>query len=228
MIRKSIYKFPIANILILFTLFALTACGSSNSPSSRDRSEGTVYHDGENLSLSLSSPGFLAQAALCSNTLKAEAAIGGGSPYSLTVDPYTNGISGTIPDISAGTHNLAITYFVYTSGKVVLCTFSTQVTVIAGQATNVQISDTDLNRNHDSDYDGYTNLAEVRMCFNPLSAASFPPGESPHVVVGNGTTSRFLSSTNYNMSVVVGSTLAGTASSGNYRVITSFYGRDHE
>ena len=224
MVTKSIQRFVISACSILFVVVALISCGDHNSPSSDD--QGSVSHDGTNMTIDFPVPGYLASSAAVIVSLQAQATIDGGNPYDLNVDPGTNQISGIITGVAAGTHELVITYFVSTAGgDVVLCRYSTQVTVNPGETTYVTILDTDLDRNIDDDQDGYTNIAELRIGTDPLDAYDFPAGESPHVLCGNGTTGS-LSSTNFNLSVVLGSGVAGMASSANYMVIVSFSGHE--
>ncbi len=215
MVAKSIQRLIFSVFSILFVVVALTSCGDTDG-------QGSVSHDGTNLTIDFPVPKFLAYSAI--NLLQAQATIDGGSPHALTVDPGTNQISGTITGVSSGTHDLVMTYFVSTSGgDVVLCTYSTQVTVNPGQTTYVAILDTDLDRNIDDDQDGYTNLAEVRIGTDPLDDSDFPAGDPPYVLCGNGIT-EIVSSANFNLTVVVGSAVAGTTSSNNYRVIVTFAG----
>lgn len=221
MVTKSIQKFVISVFSILFVVAALTCCGD-NSSSSDD--QGAVSHDGTNMTIDFPVPRYLAASATVIDSLQSQATIDGGRPYDLNVDPVTNQISGTITGVASGTHDLVITYFVsIPGGDVVLCTYSTQVTVNPGQTTYVTILDRDLYRNIDDDQDGYTNLAEVRIGTDPLNAYDVPAGESPYVLCGNGTT-EIVESTNFNIAAVVGSTVAGTAESINYMVIVSFTG----
>lgn len=194
----------------------LTSCGDINSSSSDH--QGLVSHDGTNLALEFPLPRYLAYFASI-DSLQAQAIIDEGNPYPLMVDQNTNQISGTITGVPSGDHDLIINYFISTAGgKVILCKYSTQVTVNAGKSTYVEILDKDLDRNLDDDHDGYTNLAEVRIKTDPLDASDIPAGESPFVICGNGRTQN-LSSANFHIEAVVGSTLAGTTSSHNYRVI---------
>ncbi len=220
MATKSIQKFIVSIFFILFVIIAITSCGDIDSLSSDG--QGSVSHDGTNLAIDFPVPEFLR--APTNNSLQAQATIDGGNPYSLDVDPDTNQVSGTITEVSLGDHDLVLTYFVSISGSdVVLCTYSTQVNVNPGQTTTLTIADTDLDRNIDDDQDGYTNLAEVRIGTDPLDDSDFPAGDPPYVLCGNGTTG-IVSSANFNLTAIVSPSVAGTASSTNYRVIVSFNG----
>ena len=221
MATKSIQRFIISVCSILFTVVALVSCGEDNSSSSDN--QGSVSHDGTSMTIDFPVPGYLASSAVI-ESLQAQATIDGGSPYALDVDPVTNQISGTISGVASGTHELVITYFVSTAGgDVVLCTYATEVTVNPGETTYVTIVDADLDRNIDDDQDGYTNLAEFRIGTDALDAYDVPGGESPYVLCGNETT-QSVSSKSFNLSVVVGSAVAGTASSDNHMIIVSFTG----
>ena len=221
MVTKSIQKFIASVFPFLFVVVALTSCGDISSSSD---DQGSVSHDGTNLTLDFPVPAYLASSATVIDSLQAQATIDGGNPYDLDVDLDNNRISGSITGVASGTHDLVITYLVSTpGGDVVLCTYSTQVTVTPGQTTYVTILDVDLDRNIDDDQGGYTNLAEVRIGTDPLDASDVPAGESPYVLCGNGATI-MVSSTNFNLTAVVGSAVAGKASSTNYTVIVSFSG----
>lgn len=219
MATKSIQKFIVSVFSILLVIVALNSCGDNSSSSGE---QGIVSHDGTNLSVDFPVPEFLSPTAIAG--LQCQATIDGGAPYPLTVDLVTNAVSGTITGVSAGAHVLGLTYFVSILGvDVVLCNYSGPVTVYANQTTTVTVLDTDLDRNIDDDQDGYTNLAEVRIGTDPLDPADFPVGESPYVLCGNGTTGT-ASSAGFNASVVVGSTVAGSASSTDYWVRVTYSG----
>jgi hypothetical protein len=207
---------------LLAISLALLAGQSCSDGSSTSQNSGGVSHDGTNMSIKMYAPPVIA--ALAITNLQAEAIIDENEPHSLTVDPLTNTISGTIPGVPVGMHDLQVRYFVSLSGNVVvLCTFSTQVDVVAGQSNPVTITDDDLIRNIDDDYDGYTNLAEVRSGTDPLSPYDFPGGGSPIVLAGGGIVQK-TSSQSYTIRQIVGSAVAGNASSANYEVIVSYIG----
>ncbi|UCH82018.1 MAG: hypothetical protein JSW20_05165 [Nitrospiraceae bacterium] len=170
MISKTTRALPVFLCFIFVIIFL--SCGTDTS--SKNDAHGTFRADGNGLAMSFSSPGDLASAVIGFYDLQAEATVNGGSPYPLNVNQETNEISGTIPDISPGTYTLQVTYFVFTSEKVILCTFTKDVTVTASQQSNVIIGDADLNRNYDNDNDSFTNLEEIREKTDPLDSDSHP------------------------------------------------------
>ena len=204
---------------VCFTLVFLFSCSGNDSSSTA--SSGVVSHDGTNMSIRMYAPSAIA--ALAIDGLHAEAVVDG-TVHSLKVDSVTNTVSGTIERVPVGEHNLQVNYFVTLSEKpVVLCRFSTTVVVKAGQETPVTIPDEALDKNFDEDKDGYTNLAEVRSGTNPLSNLDFPGGGSPIVIAGGGIT-QTTTSQNYTIKQIVGSAVAGSASSASYEVIVPFVG----
>ena len=201
-------------------LVSLLSC-SGNDPGSTGNN-GLVSHDGTNMIVKLSAPSSIA--ALAISNLSARVVIDGAREYDLYVNPTTNAVSGTISGVFTGNHDLEVIYFVMMSNiEVVLCNYSTQVNVVAGESTSVTILDAALNRNIDDDDDGYTNLAEVRLGTNPLSDLDFPVGGFPLIIAGNGMI-QTSSSENYTVKQIVGAAIAGTTSSDSYKIIVSFAG----
>jgi len=128
----------------------------------------------------------MALTGLSVNNLSAKVSIDGNPPIALVVNP-DNTVSGEIPNVKAGPHQLIITYFVLESGLPVNLAIAVKdVNVIANGTTRVDISESDLNRNIDDDRDGYTNLAEIRIGTLALDKFDSPGGESPLYVVSNG------------------------------------------
>lgn len=213
----KVYKCIVSVFSFFLIIVALYAC--SDNPSSSD-SQGLISHDGSGLSLTFTPPKFLAASMI--PDLQCYATIDGTGHHPLIVDSSSDTVSGTITDVSAGTHLLGLTYFVSILGNdLVLCTYSNSISVYVNQTTTVDVIDTELNRNHDDDNDGYTNLAEIRIGTDALNRADIPAGESPFVMCGNGTTGT-ASSASYNAAVVIGPTAAGSASSAEYRVIVTY------
>ncbi len=159
-------------LLYCILTIILLSCGTETSSSKNDI-HGTVHPDGNGLAMVFASPGDLANTLIGGYMLQAEATVNG-ETYPLDVHPDTNEISGTIPDISAGTHSIQVTYFISTTEKIILCTFSKDVTVTAGQQSDVIIGDSDLNRNYHNDTDGYTNLDEIKENTDPLNSDDYP------------------------------------------------------
>jgi hypothetical protein len=215
------YRIILLLIIVCYVLIFVIAC---DGDSASTKSDGSVWYDGTDVSVNLFTPTSIA--ALTIDNLYAQVTIDGTSTYPLNVDLITNEVSGTITGVSAGTHDLEITYYVILSGvNVVLCSSSTQVTVNTGQTSSVTIQDSDLDRNIDDDDDGYTNLAEVRIGTNPLSPLDVPGGGLPRVICGDGMIQK-VSSGNYTIKLIVGSSMAESVSSTNYKAIVPYIGYD--
>lgn len=208
--------------VICMGLIVLYGC-SGNDPS-KVESNGLVTHDGTNMNLEFTAPNMISVLAI--PDLSARATLDGTEDYNLFVNPSTNAVSGTITNVSIGSHSLEVIYYVTMSSvEVILCSFSTQLNVVAGQSTQITILDDDLDRNMDNDGDGYTNLAEVRLGTNPLSRFDFPATSNPIIMAGDGMT-QTSSSTNFTVKQTIGSAIAGTAASSSYTVIVSYTGDD--
>ena len=215
------YRNILLLIIVCYVLIFVIACDGDSASTKRD---GSIWYDGTDVSVNLFTPASIA--ALTIDNLYAQVTIDGTSIHPLNVDLITNEVSGTITGVSAGTHDLELTYYVILSDvNVVLCNYSTQITVNSGQSSTVTILDNDLDRNIDDDEDGYTNLAEVRMGKNPLSSLDVPEGGLPLIICGNGMIQK-ASSTNYTLKQIVGSAMVAHASSTNFEVIVPFIGYD--
>lgn len=215
--------FRFATVVFIFcVIFTLISCGGDSASSEVKGNKGQSSHQTTTMGIRFSAPQFLK--AFMIKGLQCHAALDDGAPIALTVNPVDNTVSGTIKNIPPNTYMLKLTYFISIAGDdIMLCTHSSTITVNAGQTTTVTIPERELDRNHDSDYDGYTNLAEVRIGTNALDSASFPDCESPFVQFANGVADAAVSE-NYNASVVVGSPLAGTTASADFRVFVSHTG----
>jgi hypothetical protein len=167
MATNSVQKIVVTVCFIFFVVVAMTSCSDTSSSSDR----------ATRMDLSFPVQMSLANSNAVIDSLQAYVTIDGGNPYQLTVDPTTSQVSGTISGVSAGDHDLVITYYVESpqgSGEeVILATCSNTVTVIAGQAAEVAVTDDDLNRDYDDDNDGVTNLDEVRTGTDPLDPNSY-------------------------------------------------------
>jgi hypothetical protein len=199
-------------ILMSFVLIMVVACDNTQQPD-------TVSHNGKNMQVNLTLPQSLAAAAIAD--LLAYATVDGGARHKLTVDPITNTVSGEIPGVEAGTHELKIIYYVIRSQlETMLATVTKTVSVSSGKRTPVDVADDDLDRNIDTDGDGFTNLAEVRSGTNPHDDAE-TPGTPPMFAVGHGSYGD-TTSQNYALKSIVGETMVGPAASTNYSVTTGF------
>ena len=167
MATNSVQKFVVSVFFIFFVAVALTSCSDTSSSSDRANS----------MDLYFPVQMGLANSNAVIDSLQAYVTIDGGNPYQLTVDRTTSQVSGTISGVSAGIHNLVITYYVErpegSGEEVILATCSNTVTVTAGQTAEVIVTDDDLNRDYDDDNDGFTNLDEVRTGTDPLDPNSY-------------------------------------------------------
>lgn len=118
-------------------------------------------------------------------------------------------VSVTVPGIPAGWRTFTVTYY---ANGVILARATTGAEVIAGQTITVSFLPQDLDRNFDSDGDGWVNLAELLWGTEPLSAASVPGGERPPstVVAGGG----LGQSASYRLEDTIGKAIEGGESSG--------------
>lgn len=195
---------------ILLSLLALSGCGSDSTSTDA----GNLFSDGRDMEVSFVKPAAL---ALIPGLTATATLSPGDATANLTVSADT--VSGTISGVTAGSYTLTLNYFVphltLENVDVKLATVTKDVTVTAGATTNVPVVDTDLVTDIDSDNDGFTNLAEIRIGTDPNSSSSLPGGPSPAFSAGNGSFAD-LSSTGF---VVKG--MAGEAVAGNYSTITA-------
>jgi len=200
-------------LLICFIIALLFACSSANDDS------GKVTHDGKNLLVHFVTPAALTGSLI--QDLKANIVINNASPIELLVNP-DNTISGTISNVTPGEHDLLITYYVVLSSlPTSLATVKKSVTIVAGETTQVTITDGDLDKNIDADSDGYTNLAELNIGTDPNNRNDMPGGELILFTVANGSYGHSVSSNN-EMKSRVGEPLNGIKKSANYTVVNGF------
>jgi hypothetical protein len=198
-------------LLIFFLSNIMAGCDNQQTDA--------VRYDGKNMQVNLTLPKSLAEAAI--SDLDAYATVDGGPRHDLEVDTLTNEVTGTIHDVPAGTHELKIIYFVIRSQlETVVATVTKTVSVSSGKQTPVDVADDDLDRNIDTDGDGFTNLAEVRSGTNPHDNAD-SPSSPPTFAVGHGSFGD-TTSQNYAAKSIVGEAMVGAASSTNYSVTTGF------
>jgi|GEM_PF-2369916 len=132
-------------VLALSFVIVLCACGRHNEERFRTPT------------LSFSPPGEIANAIITG--LQAELIISGVGTYPMTVNP-DNSASCYITAIPEGSHKFTITYFVMEAPtKVILAQGSSDVTIVAGQNSNVLISTFDMSM--DDDGDGVSNVLEI-------------------------------------------------------------------
>lgn len=169
MTSKWSFKLFFIISILLVTFSVILSCGGDSESSAN---KGEISPQGTDLSVSFPAPEFLRAAG--NIDFQCDAKLNGGAPTHLTVNPDDT-VSGIINDVSPGTYLLELIYFVPTGGgnDIVLCTYSKSIDVY-GEKTTVSILDSELNRNHDSDGDGHTNLEEVGHRTDPFDATSFP------------------------------------------------------
>ncbi len=203
--------------LVFFgTSISLTGCNEFSS----DGQTNVAQHDGQDLFVNFALPRALT--GLPVEGLQAQVSIDGGIPTALFVDPDDNTASETIEEVPAGNRQLIITYFVLESGvPVELATAQKIVDVVPNAVTRVEFAEVDLNRNIDTDRDGYTNLSEVRLGTSTIDKFDSPAGGSPLFVVSNGSFAQTESDT-YLMKHVVGTSAGGSSESINYIIVSGF------
>ncbi len=200
-------------LLVYFLITLLFACSSSDNTNSR------VVHQGKNLLIHFITPDVLIGSFI--TDLKASITMNDGSPFELEVNP-DNTISGTINNVEPGAYNLVIRYYVVmASVPTTLATVIKRITVVAGEITSVIVIDSDLNKNIDSDGDGYTNLAELIIGTDPNNKFDLPGGELSRYSVGNGSFSD-IKSNNFALKARLGESLNGTKTSNNYVIVDGF------
>lgn len=207
----------IASIPILCgcLLMALSGCNSTSSEAPTN----IAQHDGQSLFVSLAIPKALT--GLPVSGLQAQVSFDGGIPIPLTVNA-DNTLNGTIEEVATGSHQLIITYFVLEGGvPITLASALMNIDVVGGGSTNVVVSESDLNRNIDSDLDGYTNLSEIRLGTRALDKFDSPGGESPLFVVSNASFGKSTSAS-YQIKYSLGAFANGSFDSTNYVLVSGF------
>lgn len=203
------------NSVLIFCVFMVLSACTNNDEGENSQNENKSISFNFAVPQSLTGP-------LIPN-LEAKVTIDGGAPITLTVNT-DNTISKTIPNVAVGIHTLVITYFVTITGdEVDLATYSTRVSVSKNQTSTVTIADGDLNRDIDTDIDGFTNLAEVRIGTNALDKIDKPDGDMPQFALNNGSSDES-SSTGYGVNAVSGEPVSGTSTSTNFQLRSGFSG----
>ncbi len=211
----SMYKNILALSLITCFSLALSACNFISS----EPETNTAEHDGNNLAVKLALPRALTGIPI--SELQAQVSVDGDTPVPLTVNS-DNTVTGELIGVEAGERQLTITYFVLESGVPVdIAEAVKTVNVIRDSTTQVNVSESDLNRNFDDDLDGYTNLAEIRIGTQALNASDSPAGESTVYVVSNGSFGQ-ATSTSYIIKHTLGYPVNGSATSTNYVIEAGF------
>lgn len=191
-------------------MFSLMACNDDTD---------TISHDGKNLNLNLSLPEVLSSPPI--PDLRAYVTLNGGMRTELNVNASDNTTSGQIPNVAVGAYQLRLVYFkVIAQEEIMLATFTKSITVNKGQTTTVTVSSDQLDRDIDTDGDGYTNLAEVLLGTDPR-IKSDSPGVPLGFAVAHGSFGNTTAS-DYSMKSIAGESLVGAAASTNYQVFAGF------
>lgn len=137
----------------------------------------------------------------------------GGYSTDLTISGDT--VSGTISSVPPGTYTLTITYTDTDTATTLATVTKANISVSAGGTTPVAILESDLFTDIDSDHDGFSNLAEVRIGTDPNINADAPAGGSPAFSAGGGSFIN-VSSASYSITAIIGESVAG-----NYDTFTN-------
>lgn len=207
--RKQKLKLVTCAIALIF----LTTCSQNDSD--------VVRYDGSNLNVNLNIPDLLIYTVTIPD-LRAYLTLNGGKRTELTVDPVDNTSSGSVANVKAGTYQLQLVYYkIISLEEVILATFTQTISVSAGKTTHVAVTSDQLNRNIDTDGDGYTNLAEVLLGSDPLIKTS-TPGVPLGFAVAHGSFGISTTSSSYSVSSIAGEALIGSNTSTNYQFTSGF------
>lgn len=214
---QQIVKTILHGAVILSLLSILLACSSNEGGD-------TVTLDGDNMEVKFAVPA--AVDSVVGAGLEAEVSLNGADPIELTVDSVTNTINGTILGVSPGTHEITITYFIMLDGeKTVLATVTKSgINVTSGGEAIVNIASGELDRTHNSDGDGYTNLAEVLANTDPHDASSSPSVPSGFAVGHGSFIDTQTADSTYSMQGIVGEPANGStdSDSNSYKMTAGF------
>lgn len=204
-------KLTIASCAI--ALFFLASCSENDSD--------FIRHDGNNLNINLNLPDLLINTPPIPD-LQAYVTLNGAKRTQLTVNPVDNTSSGSIANVTAGTYQLKLVYYkIIALEEIALATFTQTISVSAGQTTHVTVSNDKIDRNIDTDGDGYTNLAEVILGSDPRLKTD-TPGIPIGFAVAHGSFAISTTSSGYSVSSIAGEALIGSNGSTNYQIVSGF------
>ena len=182
--RVTINKSHIISVLTGLVMILVTFGCSSNvtQQETKGSPETEAIKSAENFSAPI--PLALSRHLVTGDKLSAKLIIDKGTStektVTLKVESASNKISGTVDDLTAGTHTFDIVYYIDSGGTLVeVATARQSVPVAAGPKTSptpVTFAASDL-RYTDSDGDGLTNLAELEIGTKFNDAADRPKTE---------------------------------------------------
>lgn len=201
---------PTTVLTIGALLLLLSACSKETD---------SVSYDGYDLAMNIGLPQALTSPVI--PELKAYVSLNGTKRTELSVNTLDNTVSGKISNVAEGTYTLKLVYYkIIALEEVQLAIFSKKITVRSGQSTNVSVASNDLDRNIDSDGDGYTNLAEVRLGTDPRLSSDVP-GVPLGFSIAQGSFAS-ATSTGFSLSSIVGESMVGENYSTNYQLVSGF------
>jgi len=213
MIANTHRKYKKTIMTCAIVLILLASCSGNYSD--------FVGHDGNNLNIDLGLPDLLIHSPPIPG-LQAYVTLNAAKRTQLTVNATDNTSSGSISNVTAGTYQLKLVYYkIIALEEIVLATFTQTISVSAGQTTHVSVTNDKIDRNIDTDGDGYTNLAEVLLGSDPRLKTD-TPGVPIDFAVAHGSFDRSTTSSGYSISSIAGEALIGSNGSTNYQYVSGF------
>jgi len=209
---------PLSQFILALLYALLLACTANED------NNGNISHDGKNLSVNFDTPKSLIGHLI--TNLRANVSVGDAAPVELVVGP-DNTINGTISNVIPGIYDLVIRYFVILDFLPTdLATVTKRITVVAGGTTAVLIIDSDLDKNIDTDNDGYTNLSEVKIGTDPNDNKDVPSGELLLYSLANASFGESITSGKnsgpFTLKSRLGEPINGLRQSSNFVVVSGF------
>jgi len=195
--------------LITFCLLIiLSSCGGSDPEPPTDPDPDPTT----NLNINYSAP--LALTANPIPNLQAKVSIKN-TDYNINVNT-DNSITDTISNIPAGEVTIDVEYFVtISSHQIIVLQASQDIDIANGVTTTITLAGANINRNFDSDTDGYTNLAEIRIGTDALNYSDTPQGENPAFSFANNISSK-TTSVNFKINSQIAGPLGSRSTSTNF------------
>ena len=210
--KRSSYNSRLTRMLLgIGALLLISGCAQGSDPSGGGTS-------GENFTAPIP---ITALDHLCDGgDLTAVIIVDGGSPIPMAVDCAAGVVTGSVPDLTEGSHKFVIEYSI--NGILVARAEST-VDIVADQDNPVAFTPDSLEF-PDDDGDGWTNLAEIKNGTDHLLASSRPAFELPRSsanyvlvdLVGISPAVGVSTSTDYSESAAMPELVGQTATSTSY------------